>query len=171
MTDDNPFAPPTVPPEPAPWIQPERRWGLILLWMVMFAVNLPVAVMFGRSACDWPAAFGMVVGCALINVTGLWLCRTSPHFMLRLCLGSIAVAVSQFFPVLHMIVGMIAVGISRSICNLSIEMSDPIRGNMTGLDEVTLSTLLTGLGLILPSVAMGYLIGMVFRLPSKSPSE
>ncbi len=137
----------------------------------MFAVNLPVAVMFGRSACDWPAAFGMVVGCALINVTGLWLCRTSPHFMLRLCLGSIAVAVSQFFPVLHMIVGMIAVGISRSICNLSIEMSDPIRGNMTGLDEVTLSTLLTGLGLILPSVAMGYLIGMVFRLPSKSPSE
>lgn len=164
-SDDNPFAPPTVQSILVRDEQQPSLPSLIILWMIAFCINLPLPVMFGTSMTSSPGNFGMMIGCVIVNVTGLWLCWVSPYFMLRLSVGSIPVALSQFIAILHIFVGSAAVDVSRLIFHPT---ADSPSGDMTRIDEVTLATILTGLGLIVPSTAIGYLAGLLFRMPSAS---
>lgn len=159
--DDNPFAPPSVQSIPVTDVQ-RPALGWLIFWMIVFCANLPLPVMLGVSVTSSPGHIGMIFGCLVVNVTGIWLCRVAPYFMLRLSVGAILVALSQFFGVLHMFVGMAAVAVSRWIFN---PFAGSLSGDMTRIDEVTLATILTGIGLILPSIAIGYLAGILFRLP------
>ena len=60
---------------------------------------------------------------------------------------------------LHMLVGIIAMGISRFIFDPNRD-----REQMDAIPEVVLTTLLTGIGLILPSFIMGLIFLMVLRI-------
>ena len=169
--DDNPFAPPTVQSSLVRDVQQPSSRSLIIYWIIAFCINLPLPVMLGALRTSGPGNIGMIIGCVIVNVTGLWLCRVAPYFMLRLSVGSVPVALSQFFGVLHIFVGLAAIKVSSLIFHST---ADPRSGDMTRIgdmariDEVTLATILTGIGLILPSIAIGYLAGLLFRMPSAS---
>jgi cobalamin synthase len=164
--DDNPFAPPSVQSIPVTDVQ-RPALGWLIFWMIVFCANLPLPVWLGVTVTSSPGHIGMIFGCLVVNVTGIWLCRVAPYFMLRLSVGALPVALSQFFGVLHMFVGMAAVAVSRWILNpFAGSLSGDMIGEMTRVDEVTVATILTGIGLILPSIAIGYLAGMLFSLPS-----
>ena len=79
--------------------------------------------------------------------------------MWRLIVGSAFTALSQIWPMLHMLVGIVAMGISKFIFDANRE-----REQIEAVPEVVLTTLLTGIGLILPSIVMGLIFLMLFRI-------
>ncbi len=129
----------------------------------MVAVNLPVPLFWGSAVSEGPAEVGMLIGIALVTPVGMVLCGGQPIPMRRLCHGSIVVALSQFYPVLHMCVGTIALTICRGMEDL-----DGLGPNLTGTLQVTAATILTGLGLILPSLILGYFFAQILKMSRDS---
>ena len=80
--------------------------------------------------------------------------------MYRLNIGSSLVAASQFFPMLHIFVGTTAVSISKMVFRGTewVDILEWQGGDMTGLAEISFATILTGIGLIIPSVVLGTII-------------
>jgi len=130
----------------------------------MFVVNLPIPLIFGFDVTDESRWIGMLFGIAAVYLCGFWGCNVMPRIMYRLNIGSSLVAVSQFFPILHIIVGSMAVDVSKPLFGEAQRTS----GDMTGIAEITSATILTGIGLIIPSLAMGTVIVAVFRLDRNS---
>ena len=126
-------------------------------WLLAVLINLPIPIMFGAGVVVGPARFGMLLGTVVVYAVGVWLCLVQSGIMWRLILGSLLTALSQFWPVLHMLVGLIAMGISRAIFFIADQ-------NFTRIPEVISATILTGIGLILPSFVFGLIGIAVFRI-------
>ena len=137
-SDVNPYAAPTV--------------------QAVEVINLPVPVKLGISCTRGPGQIGMLIGVLAFAGVGLILCRRVPSLMNSISLGSLVTAISQFFLILHMYVGMAAI----TICKLG-----AANGDLTGVVEITMATVLTGVGLIIPSLVVGVLIGGLVRLVTK----
>lgn len=136
-------------------------------WFLAVAINLPIPLMFGFSMTAEGAALGMLIGIAMVYLAGAWICLHRPEVMWRLIVGSAFTAIGQIWPILHMLVGMIAMGISKFLFNAGRETDQ-----INAIPEVVLTTLLTGIGLIMPSLVMGLMFLMVFRIrvfDQKSP--
>lgn len=167
LPDDNPFAAPTVLSRPVVTSTRPRLGGLLVSWLVVFIINLPLPFMWGWTVTEGNGTAGMIVGCIAVLVAGFWLCRDAPYFMIRLCIGAVPVAVSQFFPMLQMFTGIAAMWVTRLTFHLSL---DGPGKNMEGIAEVAFCTFLTGLELISVSLALGYLAGLLLGLPT-APKE
>lgn len=81
--------------------------------------------------------------------------------MKSISLGSLVTAISQFFPILHMYVGMAAI----TICTLG-----ATDGDMTGVVEIMMTTVLTGVGLIIPSLALVMIGGVIRMIATGKPN-
>ena len=151
--NENPYAaPPTteqVEPPPTEGHRPPY-----VLWVVVVLVNLPVPIMFGVSTTVGFGRIGMPFGILLVGVVGLLLCKQYRVMMRNLSWGAIATALSQFYPVLHTMVGAIALG----ICEGATDRRGP---GMDGIFQITAATIITGVGLILPSLVVGYLFAWI----------
>ncbi len=161
--DENPYSAPTVadtietPPS-------GRRWGptpvLQAAWALAVLLNLPVPMMLSESALSDPRAFvGVPFGIAVVYLTGVFCCLCRAGIMWRLVVGSGVTALSQFIPLAHMMIGMLAMGISEAIFDPSRNSRD-----ISSLPEAAFATILTGLGLIAPSLLMGAGIFAIFRI-------
>ena len=158
--DQNPFAVPMVRDSPAISPLHERPLRPHFAWFCMVIVNLPIPLLFGFGVTSDAGRIGMLIGIAAVYVCGFWGCNVMPRIMYRLNVGSILVAVSQLWPMLHMSVGMMAVGISQAAFGGTLGTT----GNMTGIAEIACATILTGIGLIIPSVVLGTIIVAIFGL-------
>lgn len=163
-SDDNPYAAPAVSDnievgsEPSGFINSPTV--LQAAWLLAVLLNLPVPVMLGKSAVSDPRAMvGLPLGIAAVYIAGFWVCLQRTGLMWRLIVGSSITALCQFVPVAHMMIGMMAMGISQAIF-------DPYRTtrDISSLPEAALATVLTGLGLIVPSLLMGAGLFAVFRI-------
>ena len=129
-------------------------------WFLAVAINLPMPLMFGFSfTAEGAARLGMLIGIAAVYGTGVWICLHRAEVMWRLIVGSAFTAISQVWPMLHMLVGIVAMGISKFIFD-----ADRERDQIEAIPEVILTTLLTGIGLIIPSLVMGLIFLMLFRI-------
>lgn len=120
----------------------------------MVVLNIPVPLMLGAATCDGWANLGMPAGILLVAVVGYVLCNSYPIPMRNLSRGSIVVAISQLMPLLHIYVGSFAVRLCSGFDG---------DGNLDGWLQVTLATIITGLGLILPSLAFGYIFAVIAK--------
>ena len=157
-SDVNPYAAPTVQAVEVESTGRASAHMATVAWLMAVLINLPVPVMLGISCTRGPGQIGMLIGVLAFAGIGLMLCRRSPRLMKDLSFGSVLTALSQFFPILHMYVGMAAL----TICTLG-----ATNGDMTGVVEITMATVLTGVGLIIPSLVVGVLIGGLVRLVTK----
>jgi hypothetical protein len=157
--NENPYAaPPTTEQIEAP-PPTEGRRAPYALWIAVVLINLPVPVMFGMTTTTGFGRIGMPFGILLVGAVGLLLCKEYRVMMRNLSMGAIATALSQFYPVLHIFVGIMATG----ICGGTTDRASP---GMDGIIQITVATIITGVGLILPSLVVGYLfawIGSQFR--------
>ena len=129
-------------------------------WLLAVAINLPMPLMLGFDATsDGAARLGMPIGIVTVYGIGVWICLHRAEVMWRLIVGSIFTALTQIWPVLHMLVGIVAMGISKLIFDPGRE-----REQIEAIPEVVFTTLLTGIGLILPSLAMGLIFLMFFGI-------
>jgi hypothetical protein len=138
----------------------QKRAVVQTAWFFAVLINLPIPLMFGFSfTAEGAARLGMLIGIAAVYGTGAWICLHRPEEMWRLIVGSVFTALSQIWPILHMLVGMVAMGISKFLFNAGRETDQ-----IDAIPEVVLSTLLTGIGLIIPSLVMGLIFVLVFRI-------
>ena len=162
--DINPYEAPSahspLPVAQSPSTFFQKRGVVQTAWFLAVAINLPIPLMFGFSfTAEGAARLGMLIGIAAVYGTGVWICLHKAEVMWRLIVGSVFTALSQIWPMLHMLVGIVAMGISKFIFD-----ADRERDQIEAIPEVVLSTLLTGLGLIIPSFVMGLIFLMVFRI-------
>ena len=152
--DQNPFAAPTVQDNAPNSSRASDPLKPHFAWFCMFVINLPVPLYFGFGVTSEVGRIGMPLGIAAVYLCGVWSCTAAPRIMYRLNIGSSVVAVSQFLPMLHVIVGIMAL----SICQSVFGGQQGTTGDMTGIAEITSATILTGIGLIIPSVVFGTII-------------
>jgi hypothetical protein len=162
--DINPYEAPSahspLPVAQSPSTFFQKPWVVQSAWILAVVINLPVPLMFGFSFTAAGAArLGMLIGVAVVYGIGVWICLHQASVMWRLIVGSMFTALSQFWPMLHMMVGAIAMGVSKFLF-------DPERGReqIEAIPEVVLTTLLTGIGLIIPSLVMGLIVLMLFSI-------
>jgi hypothetical protein len=158
MTDrefkENPYAVEAAAIEPSVDASPynglswrRAAWGAVVL------INLPIPLMFGMSVCKAESVIGMPIGILIVLLTGLWCCRGIPKAMSMLNSGAVVTALSQFWPMAHIMIGSVAVRISQMVFD-----RDANSGNLTGVVSTTSATLLTGAGLILLSFIFGAIL-------------
>jgi hypothetical protein len=163
-SDENPYAAPAVAeslqsaPETSGFVR--SRMNLHVAWLLAVLFNLPVPVMLGESAVSDPRAIvGLPLGIMAVYFAGVFCCLQRAGLMWRLIVGSGITALGQFIPFAHMMIGIMAMGISEAIF-------DPDRNSrdISSLPEAASATVLTGLGLIILSLMMGAALFAVFRI-------
>lgn len=153
--DENPYAAPALHEIPTPEQLPTNLKGLRIRWCVMVAVNVPLPAFFGLQATSGAGRIGMPIGIVFVAVIGLALCPRFPRVMSNLCRGAVLTAFSQFYPVMHMFIGIMAIGICHNIPGYD--------GNMSGVFQITMATLITGAGLILASLIVGTIFTLIIE--------
>lgn len=121
-------------------------------WVVALACNLPLPLVLGWSGAGAPGRAGIVAAIVLVWLLG--------HVGIRLCereadtllLGSVCTAVLQFFPVVHLIAGVAAIGLTERL--------DPhtTAGRVSGVGGFVATTLTAALLLF-----AAYVCGLAFR--------
>ena len=115
-----------------------RQW---VVWTGNLAINLPVAVFFGTSVTKEVGRFGMVVGVLMVWLVGLALCRSHPAVVRFVNFSGILTALSQFFPMLQMYAGMIAVTVVGFLWGESnVFRNSPVNGQVMPVTAMTLLT-------------------------------
>ena len=79
-------------------------------WSAVFAANLIVPLIFAFSIVHGRAWIGVSLAVAAYWVAGIYVCRKNRTITLSLLIGGATVAVSQFYPILHILAGSIALG-------------------------------------------------------------
>src|SRR5688572_12074233 len=82
-----------------------------VLWTIVFGANLFIPVAFGWQFTDRDAKIGAGIVTVFFHGVGLYATLTSSTYFRALATGGILVALTQFFPILQFIVGMVAHGI------------------------------------------------------------
>jgi hypothetical protein len=162
--DINPYEAPSahspLPVAQSPSTFFQKPWVVQSAWFLAVVINLPMPLILGFDAtADGAPRLGMPIGIFAVYFTGVWICWHRAEVMWRLIVGSIFTALTQIWPIVHMIVGLVAMGISKLIFDANRE-----REQIEAIPEVVLTTLLTGIGLILPSLVMGLIFLMLFRI-------
>lgn len=77
-------------------------------WPVVFALNLVVPVMLVVVNQPWSGQLGAIAAFIMLLMMGWRLCCQYPDFGRKLVIGSIFVALSQVFPIIHFWAGIVA---------------------------------------------------------------
>ena len=160
--NDNPYQATDVALEPH---QSSKRrvihspFVLSVQWTVVLLCNSVVPLLIGwTEAQQGQGQFGIILAMGLCLVLGYVACIYIPLFALIATRGGFLVALTQFFPVLQLIAGMIAIDTIRKTGIIPGQTLD--RGSL-GLFDAFLVTVATGSILIGISVLFGMLLRLV----------
>jgi hypothetical protein len=80
------------------------------VWVTVFCLNLPVGILLGMPLCRGLGWLGVLLGITGWLSLTIYLFRHSGDFAKYWLGGAICVGLSQFLPYLHLILGIVAVG-------------------------------------------------------------
>jgi len=130
---------------------------LSIQWTVVVLFNVIVPLMLSWSMTQGVGHFGVGLGVLLILLLGYWASVGMPLFVLFTIRGGVLVALSQFFPVLHLIAGLLAVSFYRYSGIIPAESLDRTGVGLMGAFLLTATT-----GVILMSFCL--VVGFFIRL-------
>lgn len=157
----NPFASPRTEPKGKAGQHSSKspswlRWA----WPLAIILHLPVPVWYGCQVTSPDLArLGMLFGVATVYWIGHRLCLCCPWLMQRLAVGAMMTSVSQFWPVGQMWIGYWALSTSEVLAISPLSSA----GNIGSVPMIFLATILTGLGLIIPSLIIGIVAVQVYN--------
>lgn len=146
----------------------------IISWVIVFLLNLPIPVFFGSSVVASASGYtGMAVGCVLWCGLGILLCfgQQAKHIQAT-TRGGLLVALSQFYPILHMFAGLLAGAVVAAVFGAGNSGRGPLNMTtnqvFTDLLHSTAMTLVTGALLIFVAFTVGHLVSFVVRAISEN---
>lgn len=160
----NPYRPPRDRPDPVP---PQRGDSskidrvAFAAWPLALVSNMIVPLFFGLDFTYEQGRAGMLVATVLFLLAGWGLCYVKPNAARRLIAGSTLTAISQFFPILQIFAGVVAIGIADRM-GLSRESTD---GNLAQVSELGGFIMTVVVGVILLTVAGAIGVGFALVMP------
>lgn len=118
LDEHNPYEAPRSAVATGPRAGPAGRRGAVVLhlaWVAVFAANLIVPLLFGWGMAGPRGRSGLVAAAALILGLGSGLCYYRRDLAAPLVVGATLVALTQLFPLLQILAGVVGVGIVRSL--------------------------------------------------------
>lgn len=168
-TDHNPYTAPVSANEVSSVNDSPRGFlGTTLGWVTMFLLNLPLPLMLGASVSSDSGEVGMAVCVLCLLAVGVVTCRRSPEVMRAISIGAAVTALSQFFPILHIVAGLFAfaaadtLGFGSEADELPLHAANSFVGGF-------IATLVTALIVLFVAAAIGALIQFArgkFRKPT-----
>ncbi|WP_337173137.1 hypothetical protein [Paludisphaera sp.] len=134
----------------------------VALWSWVYIANLPLPAYFGADLSFGLGLPGLVAGVVLLYEVGRRSCHACPWAIRRVSHGGVVVAAVQLYPVIHMIIGKLAVDAAFFIVPW-----DVANGTRLGPATALVATVVMGLILIAWAGAMG-LIGRAVCLLAES---
>jgi hypothetical protein len=161
LSELNPYSPPIV--ESAnfatrkPKVGPPVK-GFVVFWLIVFASNLVVPLIFASSLIQQSGRIGMMVAVVLFLIAGWYFGVRFPKIRSRMLAGGSIVAVSQLFPVHHIIAGFIAFEVTRLAGGAIAPTDDEPFGKIATEFGGFLCTSVTGAILLTIAMAIGWLL-------------
>jgi MFS family permease len=161
MEEHNPYAPPksstTPTPDRDPLSRRARAWTYGA-WIFVCAINMAVPLLFSATLTEEHGKLGMLLAVVSFFLCGCLLCAFQRNLALAVIIGGVIVALTQLFPILHIVAGWIgmAVGDLLGVADFGRGDDSPRLLNELGGFVVTLVT-----GGILMAIATG--IGLTIQ--------
>ncbi|MCA9000995.1 MAG: hypothetical protein KDB61_03660 [Planctomycetes bacterium] len=130
-------------------------------WLIAFLINLPLPVVLGIGSSEGAAIFGMVLGIVALGVAGWTFCVVALRFSNCFALATGILAISQFFPVLQFIAGLIAIELVF-IGRPGPFMEEGPTTELVTFTDGLFTTLITGILLAIPAVLLGLFLRYVW---------
>lgn len=168
---DNPYSPPAYETKGFASIASNETTERLSYagWIALVAINVPLPLFFAFTITKGWAQLG--IGLALIPILaiGYWICGWKRKGGKPLFIGGTIVALSQFAPILHVVIGGTAASLVKPLdrffgANPPTPTADPtgdIEVHDIGLETLLagfLTTLVTGFGLAAVAAIIGYSI-------------
>ncbi len=118
MDESNPYKPPSYDGGMSlPGANANRRTGLLTYaaWSIAFVVNMAVPLLFSASLTEEHGKLGMSVAVLVLFTWGCTICATARKLAVVLIAGAVLVGLSQIFPLLQIIAGMIGMGVGAAL--------------------------------------------------------
>ena len=161
MSELNPYSPPIVEAANVATRQPKADpslTGFFFLWLIVFAANLVVPLIFASSLIQQAGRIGMIVAIVSFLIAGWYFGVRFPKIRSRMLTGGTIVAASQLFPVHHIIAGSIAFKVTRLAGGAIWPTDDDPFGRIATEFGGFLCTSVTGAILLSISMAIGWLV-------------
>jgi len=130
------------------------------LWPIVFTVNLIVPTLFGLQLTRDHGRVGVLIALFGFLTTGWLFCFVKPKAARALIFGSVLIALSQIYPLIHILSGSIALSITTRV-NLAVAGDDSQLAHVASETGGFLITLLTGLILLACAAATGSMFALV----------
>jgi hypothetical protein len=156
-SNTNPFEPSesTIAPEVKSRRVIHSPLVLSIQWTVVVLVNLIVPYLLAGGMTGPMGGWGIFLGVVLVLLFGFWASRAIPMGVLLTVRGGVLVALSQFFPLIHLLAGMLSIDFHRRTGIIPAEQLD--RGNL-GFLSALLLTVSTGGILLTISCGLGVIL-------------
>ena len=128
---------------------------LSIQWTVVVLVNLIVPYLLAGGMTGPMGSWGIFLGVVLVLLFGFWASRAIPMGVLLTVRGGVLVALSQFFPLIHLMAGILSIDFHRRTGIIPAEQLD--RGNV-GFLSALLLTVSTGGILLMISCGLGVIL-------------
>jgi hypothetical protein len=128
---------------------------LSIQWTVVVLVNLIVPYLFAEGMTGPMGGWGIFLGVVLVLLFGILASLAIPMAILLTVRGGVFVALSQFFPVIHLMAGLLSIDVYRSTGIIPAGQLD--RGNV-GFFSALVLTVSTGGILLIISCGLGVIL-------------
>jgi hypothetical protein len=128
-----------------------------IVWPIVFALNLIVPLLFGGSMLRERGMIGLSVAVAFFLIAGWYICYMSPFISIRLLVGAGITAISQLFPIIHVLAGLIAVA-TLSKLGLATDENDVGIGTISSEAGGFMMTMITGSIIAAFALIVGFLV-------------
>lgn len=145
-----------------------------IMWAIVFGLNMVLPLLFSVELTQHHGRFGMCAASLVLFIAGWVLCALSARTARKLILGAAIVALTQLFPILHVVAGSVSIRIAESF-----QLADGGGGDPDldegGFPEITselggfMVTILVGGILLTFASIIGLVLSFVFPQRSLKP--
>lgn len=141
--------------------KPKTLSGILLVaWPFVFVANMILPMLFGWDLLEKAGFAGVLCATLTLLILGWVLIAVGPSVGKRLIVGSIFMALLQFFPVLHIILGVIAFEVTAYLGQAT-EMNDLQSASIDTELGGFIITAMVGLGLLVTAAGMGTILYLI----------
>jgi hypothetical protein len=160
--ETNPYLAPSAVSGPISESKKPKNLKVILLivWPFVFMANMILPMLFGWDLLDKAGSIGVLCATLALLIPGWLLIAIWPTAGKRLIVGAILVALLQFFPVLHIILGVIAFEVTAYLGQAT-EMNDLQSASIDTEFGGFIITMLVGSGLLVIAIGMGTILYLI----------
>ena len=139
-----------------------RGWFQQVRWPAVFALNLIVPLMLATNFVPEKGNVGLASAIVVLYLAGWLFCRLGPECERSLIRGGALIALTQLFPILQVLAGLLAFGIMASL-GAAVDADNANFGIQRERDAFAI-TMMVGLMLMSLAAGLGVLVATIQAL-------